>query len=78
MPVTPVPTGSGNGSSINLLGREVGPPKSLRRLSFGDLRILFPKDAKDMAMAALNAIKGELLWPASVPPSDAYSVKVIR
>ncbi|TBU50861.1 ATP-NAD kinase-like domain-containing protein [Dichomitus squalens] len=37
MPVTPVPTGSGNGSSNNLLGREA---------------------AKDLAMAALNAIKG--------------------
>ncbi|PIL24066.1 hypothetical protein GSI_13817 [Ganoderma sinense ZZ0214-1] len=47
MPIAPVPVGSGNGSSLNLLGKA---------------------DAKDKAMAALNAIKGR---PMSV---DVMSV----
>lgn len=62
MPIAPVPMGSGNGSSLNLLGKAVGSLTLLQRESelWHNLRSM-RKDAKDIAMAALNAIKGTLV-----------------
>jgi sphingosine kinase len=57
IPIAPIPTGSGNALSLNLLGKEVychGPGLSAQEF------YLFPlQDGFDVAAAALNVLKGE-------------------
>lgn len=63
IPVAPIPTGSGNGLSLNLLGIEVHIVSILLKNSDG-----FFQDGFDVVAATLNAIKGK---PMNV---DVFSV----
>ncbi|KAJ3568590.1 hypothetical protein NP233_g5609 [Leucocoprinus birnbaumii] len=55
IPVAPIPTGSGNGLSLNLLGAQV----SILRASQPKKRSHVPQHGFDVTRAALNVIKGQ-------------------
>ena len=55
MPISPIPTGSGNGLALNIIGIEV---RSLILDCFRHLTTSVLQEGKDLSVAALNAIKG--------------------